>query len=159
MTATTADGINFVDENKARGVFAGLLKHIADTTGTHANEHFNEIGTTDAKEGRIGFAGDGLREQCLSGSGSTDHQNTFRNSTTELLEFLRVFQELNQFRDFFFGLFDTCDVLKRCLVLFLAQHARLALTETEGAFARHFDLANEEKPNQQTDHEDREHTI
>src|SRR5918997_2930002 len=38
-TALAAHRVDLVDEDDARGVLLGLLEQIADTAGTHADEH------------------------------------------------------------------------------------------------------------------------
>src|SRR5258708_3432896 len=101
MPAAATYGINFVDEDEAGGIFAGLLKHIADAACADADEHFNEIGAANAKKGSIGFTGDGLCEKGFASTGRADHEDAFRNSSTETLEFLRVFEEFHQFGYFF----------------------------------------------------------
>ena len=43
-TALAADGIDFVDENDAGGVFLGVFKHVTHAGRAHADEHFHEVG-------------------------------------------------------------------------------------------------------------------
>src|SRR5882724_13477667 len=104
MPAAPTDGINFVDEDETRCIFAGLLKHIADAACADADEHFNEIGATNAKKGSISFTRDGLCEQGFAGTGRADHKDAFGNSPAETLECLRVCEELYQLGYFFDGL-------------------------------------------------------
>ena len=89
MAAAAADGVNFIDENQARRVLAGLLEHVAHAARADADEHFDEIRTADAEKRRIGFAGDGFGEQGFAGAGRADHQNALRNATAQPLKFLR----------------------------------------------------------------------
>ena len=39
----TANGINLIHKNNARCVLLCILKHVANTGGTHAHEHLNEV--------------------------------------------------------------------------------------------------------------------
>src|SRR5258705_680804 len=155
MTAAAAHGVNFVDENKTWSVLARLLEHIAHAAGTNANEHFHEVGSADAEKGGVGFARNGLGQQGLACARGADHQDTLGDTTTQLLKFLGVFEEIDQFRDLFLGFLHTGNVLKGRLVLFLVEHAGLALAETEGALARHFDLPDEYEINQKRHKKDR----
>src|SRR5690349_21406797 len=43
----TTDGVNFVDEDDARGTFASFVEQIAYTTGADADEHLDEFGSRD----------------------------------------------------------------------------------------------------------------
>src|SRR6185369_9133834 len=109
--------------------------------------------------GGIGFAGDGLREKSLARARRANHQNAFGNAATEFLKFLRVFEELDQFRDFFLGFLDSGDVFEGGLVLLFAEHASFAFAEAQGAFAGHFYLADKEEPDHQTNHDNWEDGI
>ena len=80
VTAMATDSVDFVDENDARRGFLSLLEHVAHPARAHADEHLDEVGTADRKEGNVRFAGDGAREKRLTGSRRADEQNTFRNS-------------------------------------------------------------------------------
>ena len=42
----TAYGVDFVDENDAGRLLLGLTEQVADTAGSHTDEHLNEVGTT-----------------------------------------------------------------------------------------------------------------
>ena len=67
-TTVPTDGIEFVDKNDARRLFLGLVKHIADTGCANTDKHLDEVGTGNCKEGNPGFAGDGPRQQRLTGT-------------------------------------------------------------------------------------------
>ena len=95
--AMTADGVDFVDEDDAGRILLALLEQVADAAGADADEHLDEIGTGNAEERNIGFAGNGARQQRLAGSRRPDQQHAFGNAPAELLEFLRFAQELDDF--------------------------------------------------------------
>ena len=42
----TAYGVDFVDENDAGRLLLGLTEQVADTAGSHTDEHLNKVGTT-----------------------------------------------------------------------------------------------------------------
>jgi hypothetical protein len=66
------------------------------TRRAHADEHFDEVGTRDAEERHLGLAGDGARQQRLAGTRRADQQHAARNAAAQLLEFLRVAQEVDE---------------------------------------------------------------
>src|SRR5437879_5315495 len=53
MAAAASHRVNFINENKARGVLARLFEHVAHTTSPYAHKHFDEIRTTNTEESRI----------------------------------------------------------------------------------------------------------
>jgi len=69
------------------------------------------------KNRHVRFAGDRPREQRLAGPGRADHQHAFRNFAAELLEPLRVFQELDDLRDFLLRFLNASNVLEGDLFL------------------------------------------
>ena len=95
--AMASDGVNFVDENDAGSVFLALLEQIAHAAGADADEHFDEVRTGDRKERNVRFARNGACQQSFSGSRRADEQHALGNASAELLEFLRVFQEVDDF--------------------------------------------------------------
>ena len=93
--AMAADGVDFVDEDDAGRVLLRLIEHVAHAASADADEHLDEVGAGDGEERHIGFAGDGAREQRLAGAGRADEQRAARDAPAELLEFLRIAQELD----------------------------------------------------------------
>src|SRR5262245_54203598 len=83
--------VDFVNKNDAGRVFLSLLKQIAHARCSDADKHFHEVRSADGEERYVGFACDCSRQQRLSGTRRADQQHAFRNSSTELLEFLRFF--------------------------------------------------------------------
>ncbi len=99
------------------------------------------------KKGTLASPGDGLGEQRLAGARRADQQQAARNASAELLEFLRVLQEVDDLLDLFLGLVAAGDVGEGDLVVVLVEHARLALAEAEGAaLAAALHLAHEVDP-------------
>ena len=93
--AMAADGVDFIDEDDAGSVLLALLEQVADAAGADADEHLDEVGAGDGEERNVGFAGDGARQQGLAGSRRPDQQHAFGNAAAELLELLRLAQELD----------------------------------------------------------------
>src|SRR5215469_17581437 len=114
MSTTPADRINFIDENQTRRVFACLLEHVSNAAGAYANEHFDKIRTADAEKRRIRFAGNCLGEKGFSGSWRANHQYALWNTPTQSLEFFRVLQKLDEFRNLFNSLFNPRNILEGC---------------------------------------------
>ena len=158
VAAVTADRVNFVDENDARGGFLALLEHVADARGAHADEHLHEIRTADGEERHIRFASDRARQQGLAGARRPDHQNALGNTATEFLKLFRITQKLNQFLYFVLGFLYAGDVAKSDLVLVTGEHARLGFTEVERAFASHPDLLAKQEIQDQEEKRDRQET-
>jgi hypothetical protein len=90
---------------------------------------------------------DGLGQQRLAGAGRADQQQAARNAAAELLELVRVLQEVHDFLDLFLGLVAAGHVGKGDGVVVLVEHARLGLAEAEGAaLAAALHLAHEVHP-------------
>src|SRR5262249_38314236 len=142
MSPAPSDGVDFIDENQTRSVLTSLFEHIANTTRAHADKHLHKIRSTDAEEGGVRFSRDRFREQGLAGSRRAHHENSLRDASAQFLKLLGVFQKLDQFRNLLLGLFDTGNVLESRAILFLVQHASLALAKAQRAFSSHLDLSD-----------------
>src|SRR5262249_1276357 len=145
VTAMTAYGIDFVDENDARRGFLALFEHVAHARRPDADKHFDKVRTADREKWDVGFTGDGAGQQSFAGARRSNHQDGFRNAATQFLKFLRVAQKFDQFLDFILRFFDAGDVLERDLVFVTGEHARLRFAEVESAFSGHADLLSEQK--------------
>src|SRR5262245_30451628 len=111
-TTMATDGVNFINEDDARRILLALLKKVANAAGADADKHFDEVGTGNREEGNIGFASDSASKQSLASTWRSDEENALRNTAAELLEFLRVFEELDNFLKLLFGFVGSSDVLK-----------------------------------------------
>src|SRR5262249_22693659 len=131
--ALAANRVDFVDEDDAGGVLLRVLEHVAHASRAHADEHFDEVGAGDREERHLGLAGDGLGQQRLAGARRADQQQAARDPAAQLLELLRILQEVDDLLDFFLGLVAAGDVREGDLVAALIEHAGLALAEAEGA--------------------------
>ncbi len=65
------------------------------------------------EERHIGFAGDGARQQSLTGAGRANQQRAFWDFAAEALELAGVLQEFDDLAEFFLGFIDARDVLER----------------------------------------------
>ena len=145
--AVAADGVDLVDEDDAGRTLLGLLEHVAHAGRADADKHLDKVRAADAEERHLGLAGNGLGQQGLAGAGRADEQHTAGDPATELLELLRVFEEIDQFLDLFLRFVAAGDVGEGGRVVGLVQHARLALAEAEGAaLATALHLAHEVDP-------------
>src|SRR5581483_7264329 len=122
--------------------------------GADADEHLDEVRAADAEERGVGLAGDGLGEEGLAGAGGADHEDAYGDAAAEFLEFLGIFEEINQLGDFLAGFLDAGDVFESDFVFLLVEHAGAAFAEAHGAFAGHFDLAEDEEINDGEDEEE-----
>ena len=156
--AAAADGVDFIQEDDAGAVVLGLLEEIAHAAGADADEHFDEIGTADAEERAVGFAGDGLGEQGFAGAGFADQQDAAGDSTAQALEFLGVLEELDDFHHLFLGLFDSGHIVEGDVGVILGGDFVFALAEAAehstgtGAVAK---LAEDEEPDEAEDEQPR----
>ena len=147
-TAVPPDRVDFIDEDDAGRALLGLVEHVAHTRRTDTDEHLDKIRARDREERHLGFTRDRLREQGLAGTGGPHQQHAARNAATELLELLRVFQEVDQLLDLFLRLVAAGDVGKGGRVVGFIEHAGLALAEAERpALAATLHLPHEIDPN------------
>ena len=141
-----AHGVDFVDEDDAGSVLLALLEQVADAAGAHADEHLHEVGTRDAEERHVGFAGHRAGQQGLAGSRRPDQQHALGNAAAQLLELLRLAQELDDLLQLFLGFIHAGDVLERHLLLLHGEQARAALAERQRLVAAGLHLADHDEP-------------
>ena len=95
------------------------------------------------------FPGDRPRQQRFTCSRRTHQQNAFGDAPAELLKFLRLPQELNDFLEFFLGFFDARHIFECYFLLLAGEKPGPALPEREGLVAAALHLAHEEYPEAQ----------
>ena len=161
--ALPADGVDLVDEDQAGGVLTRFFKEIAYPRGADTDEHFNELGPTEAEKWHSGLAGHSLGEIGLAGSGRPNQQHTSRDAGADLGELFRVFQEFDHFGQFLLGLVDPLHILEGDGGTVSGDHARLAAPERHGLAIRtlglphHEDQQTDDKQDRQEGAEDRQH--
>src|ERR1700730_16730351 len=111
-TTMASHSVNFIDEDDARSVFLALLEQIANPARAHANKHFHEVRTGDREKRNVSFAGDRACKQGLARSRRSDEQHALGNAAAQLLEFLRVFKELNNLLQLFFSFVGSRDIFE-----------------------------------------------
>ena len=144
--AMTSNGVDFVDEDDAGRILLALLEQIAHAAGAHADEHLHEVRTRDREERNVGFAGDGPGQQSLTGSRRPDQQHALGNASAQLLELLRLAQELDDLPQLFLGLIDAGHVLERDFLLLHGEQPRAALAERQRLVSAGLHLADHEEP-------------
>ena len=144
--AVPADGVDLVDEDDAGRVLLALLEEVADARGADAHEHLDEVRARDREEGDVRLAGDGAREQRLAGAGRADQEDALGDLAAELLELLRVLEELDDLLELDLGLLDAGDVLERHLLLRRGQQLRAGLAEGEGLVPAGLHLPHDHEP-------------
>src|SRR5690242_17868691 len=102
----TAHRVDFVDENNAGRGFLALLEHVTDARSADADEHFDEIGTTDREKWNVRLTCNRAGEQSFTGARRTDHQHAFGNAASEFLKLFRIAQEFDELLDFIFRFLD-----------------------------------------------------
>jgi hypothetical protein len=135
-------------------VLLALLEHVAHAAGADADEHLDEVGAGDGEERHVGFARDGARQQRLTGARRADQQAAFRDLAAQALEFLRVFEEVDDLFELGLGFLDAGDVVEGDAALALGQQARARLAEAHGLAAIGLHLAQHEYP-ERDDQDDR----
>ena len=144
--AMAADRVNFIDEDDAGRVLLALLKQIAHAAGADADKHLDEVRTGNREERNVRFAGNGPRQQSLARARRPDQQHALRNASAELLEFLRIFQELDNFLQLFLGFVGAGDVLERRFLLLRGQQARARFAEAQRLVSAGLHLPHHENP-------------
>ena len=144
--AMAADGVDFVDENDARGILLALLKQIAHAAGADAHEHLHEVRSGNGEERHVSLASDRAGQQGLARARGAHQQHTLRNAASELLELLRVLKEVDNLLQLFFRLVDTGHVLECGLLLLRGQQPRPRLAEAERFISASLHLPHHEDP-------------
>ncbi len=99
VTGTSrADGVELVDEDDRRRVLSRFGEELANSCRAEAGEHLHERGGALREERRTRLVCDGLRQQRLSGSGRPVEEDALGHARTELLEALRIAEEVDDLR-------------------------------------------------------------
>ena len=128
-----AHGIDFIDENNARRLLLGLLKHVTNAGGAHANEHFHEVRARNREEGHLRLPRNGLRQQGFTRTRGTHHQHPPRNMAAQALKLPGIAEKLHKLLDVILRLVHPRHVGKGSFDLVFAKQASLGLPETHGA--------------------------
>ena len=146
--ALAADGVDLVDEDQAGGVLLAVLEQVADARGADADEHLDEVRAADGEEGHVGLAGHGPGQQGLARARGADEQDALGNAAAELLELLRLLEEVDDLVQLLLGLLDAGHVLEGDFLLLVGEELGPALAEGHGLVAARLHLAHEEDPEQ-----------
>ena len=135
LAAGAAHGVYLVDEYYAGGFLLGLTEQVADAGGTHADEHFHEVGTRHREERHICLTCHSLGQQSLAGARRAYQQGAFRNLSAEGGVFLLVAQEVDDLHHLHLGLLEAGHILEGNLLgrTVLVVHLSLRLTHVEHA--------------------------
>jgi hypothetical protein len=93
-------------------VLAALFEQVAHPRGADPDEHLDEFGAADREERHPGLAGHGARDQGLARAGRADQQHALRHAPTEPAVLLGVFQEGDDFLQFFLRFVDAGDIVE-----------------------------------------------
>ena len=145
------DRVNLIDEHDTWRVFLGLVKHVAHARCAHADKHFDEIRAGYAEEWHARFARNRFGEQRFTCARRPDQQDAVWNVATEFLEFLRVFEEVDNFFHFLFGLVTAGNVIKIDTLRAVVLQTRFRFADRHHAAftAVHLTHHEEPQPNQQ----------
>ena len=145
-----SDGIDLIDENDAGRILLCLLEQVPDTGCADTHEHFHEIRTAQGKERHVGFSGDCLRQQRLSGSGRPHQEGTLGQSRADPGKFSGIMQEIDDLRQALLRLIFTGNVRKGHAGLLLDVDLRIALSDAHNSAAAH--AAHHEVHQQKNEH-------
>ena len=154
--AVPSHGVDFVDENNARGVLLALLKHIAHAACPDAHEHLDEIRPADGEKRHVRLARNRARQQRLARSRRADQQHPLGDAAAEFLEPLRVFEELDKLFHFVLGFLHARNLFEGDAIFLARKHPRLALAKVHRPLARHADLLAEKEVDREHDDENRQ---
>ena len=120
-------GVNFVDEDDARGILLPLFEHVAHPAGADTDEHLDEIRTRNREKRNVRFSGDGPRQQRLARARRSDEQRALGNLPAQALELVWILEVFDNLFQFLLRLVDSGDVVKGDPTLPLRQKARFDL--------------------------------
>ena len=141
-----AERVELVDEDDARRLGFGLREEIADARRADADEHLDELGSAEAEERHLRFAGDRPREQRLAGARRADEQHALGNPAADARVLLRGLQELDDFLELLLGLVHAGDVAEAHLDVVVGVNLRAAAGERHDAAFGATHPAEEEAP-------------
>ena len=130
-----------------------LLEQVAHTGGAHADEHLHEVRAADAEERHARFASDRFGQEGLARPRRADDQDALRNAPAQLLEFMRILEELDDLDDFFLGLINPGHVGKCDLFAVFCQEPRAAPAERQRLVAADLHLPHQKEPEPQEEDE------
>src|ERR1700730_2885550 len=139
------NGVDFVDEDDARRILFALFEEIANAAGSDADKHFHKVRTGDGEKRHVSFTRDSACEEGLARPRRPDEQPPLGNASAELLEFLRIFQELDNLLKLLFGFVGPGDILEGGLFLLRGEQARARFTKTQRFISSCLHLAHQEK--------------
>ncbi len=145
--------VYLVDEDDAGRALLPLLEQVAHARGAHAHEHLHEVGAADGEERHAGLAGDGARQERLSGAGRPHQEHALGYLRAYVDELLWIFQKVDDFLELLLRLVHARDVQEGDLVLGLGIEARAALAERHRLVAGALDLTDHEEPDEPEEEE------
>src|SRR5260221_11443074 len=83
--AFASHGIDFIQEDDARGRLSSLVKEIAHATGANSHKHFYEFRSAHAKERHARFTCNGFSQECLTGSRWSNEKGATWNARSQAI--------------------------------------------------------------------------
>ncbi|MPM13663.1 hypothetical protein SDC9_60022 [bioreactor metagenome] len=127
--AVPSDGIDLVDKDDTGSGLLSLVKEVAHTGGTDADEHFDKVGAGDGIEGYAGLSRDGTGQKRFAGSGRAVEQDALRNAGTDFKVLSRLLQKVDNFKELKLLLFGAGHIVKGDLTLFIGGDLGAGLAE------------------------------
>ena len=144
--ALTTHRVDLVDEHDGRRALFRLVKQIAHAARAHAHEHFHKVRAGNRKERHPRLARNSASQQRFARAGRADEQHALGHARAQLLELLRILQEIDDLAQLLRLLLRACDIGKCNLVLARIAQPRAGSTEVHHALAATALLAHHEIP-------------
>ena len=101
LAACPANGVDFVNEDDGRRLLFGLLEEVTNARRANPHEHLDKIRAAQAEERHLGFTGNRLGEQGLSGARRAHEKGTLGDFRPEFGVLVGVLEEVHDFLEFF----------------------------------------------------------
>ena len=126
-------GIDLINEDDCRSGLFRLFKQITHTSGADTDVEFYKVGARDRQELNACFTRNRFCQQSFTGSRRPDQKNTLRDSGSHGRISLRILQEVNDLRQFFFFFIAAGDIGEGFPVLLITAKARPRFAEARHA--------------------------
>ncbi len=103
----TSNSIDLVYEDDTWSTLLGLIEQISYTRRADADEHLNEVRSTDCEERHSRFSRSRSGNISLTCSRRSYEEHALRYSCSDLFIFPRILEEVNDLRKFLFFFFQT----------------------------------------------------
>ena len=108
-----ANGVDFIDEHDAGGLFLGLFKQVTDLCGTTANKHFHKLRTGHREERYVSLASNSLGQHGFTCTGRAYKQKALWHGCTDFRIFLGIVKVVYDFLKVLFCFINALNIIER----------------------------------------------